>query len=381
MPRRALLRGLLVALFLFSTLAPARAAVWTERTSSGERYWKGIASSSDGTKLAAYETTTETTGTAGNIWTSSDSGETWTYRASSKNWYGIASSSDGTKLAAVVYQGYLWTSSNSGETWTNRVSTRNWYGIASSSDGTKLAAIVSGGNIWTLSDSGANNWSWNERLVGDGTQNWNGIVSSSDGTKLAATVTNGNIWTSSDSGANWNKHAPGGADVHSWRGIALSSDGTKIAAVERITTLTDPNRGCWYIWTSTDFGVTWEVTLSNCQEPKVIDPAKMQYAWIASSGDALFAFDMYGRQLYTSKDFATWTQNAAVGPMYADIEDNYGPDIKSIASSSDGTKLAFGAYNGYIWTLYLPPPPPPPPPLTCCEQALAKYGFTTGREL
>ena len=341
MPRRALLRGLLVALFLFSTLAPARAAVWTERTSSGERYWKGIASSSDGTKLAAYETTTETTGTAGNIWTSSDSGETWTYRASSKN----------------------------------------WYGIASSSDGTKLAAIVSGGNIWTLSDSGANNWSWNERLVGDGTQNWNGIVSSSDGTKLAATVTNGNIWTSSDSGANWNKHAPGGADVHSWRGIALSSDGTKIAAVERITTLTDPNRGCWYIWTSTDFGVTWEVTLSNCQEPKVIDPAKMQYAWIASSGDALFAFDMYGRQLYTSKDFATWTQNAAVGPMYADIEDNYGPDIKSIASSSDGTKLAFGAYNGYIWTLYLPPPPPPPPPLTCCEQALAKYGFTTGREL
>ncbi len=122
------------------------------------------------------------------------------------------------------------------------------------------------------------------------------------------------------------------------------------------------------------------MTLSNCQEPKV-DPAKMSYAVIASSGDALFAFDMYGRQSYTSKDFATWTQNAAVGPMYADIENNIGPNIQSIAPSSDGTKLAFGINNGYIWTLYNPPPPPPPPPLTCCEQALAKYGFTTGREL
>jgi hypothetical protein len=377
MPRRALLRGLLVALFLFSTLALARAAVWTERTSSGESRWFGIASSSDGTKLAAYETILGTSGSAGNIWTSSDSGANWTSRASSQYWKGIASSSDGTKLAAVVYQGYLWTSSNSGETWTNRVSTQNWYGIASSSDGTKLAAVVYNGNIWTLSDSGANNWSWNERIpsIVDGPQSWRGIALSSDGTKLAATVNNGNIWTSSDSGETWTKHAPGGADVHPWRGIASSSDGTKIAAVEH------ENNGCWHVWTSTDFGVTWEVTLSKCYvRINLIDPVYMSSARIASSGDALFAFDQYGRQSYTSKDFATWTQNAAVGPMNGDIE-SVGKIIVSIASSSDGTKLAFGTSNGYIWTLYNPPPPPPPPPLTCCEQALAKYGFTTGREL
>ena len=69
MPRRALLRGLLVALFLFSTLAPARAAVWTERTCSGESQWNGIASSSDGAKLAAVIRANSVDRADGNIWT------------------------------------------------------------------------------------------------------------------------------------------------------------------------------------------------------------------------------------------------------------------------------------------------------------------------
>ena len=62
----------------------------------------------------------------------------------------ITSSSDGTKLAAVVYGGNIWTSTDSGETWTSRASRPDrawWYGITSSSDGTKLAATVHGGDI------------------------------------------------------------------------------------------------------------------------------------------------------------------------------------------------------------------------------------------
>jgi photosystem II stability/assembly factor-like uncharacterized protein len=61
-------------------------------------------------------------------------------------WRSITSSSDGTKLAAVVLFGYIYTSTDSGATWTERQpitgSTRAWQSITSSSDGTKLAAVA-----------------------------------------------------------------------------------------------------------------------------------------------------------------------------------------------------------------------------------------------
>ena len=64
-------------------------------------------------------------------------------------------SSDGTKLAAIVSGGNIWTSTDSGETWTEvkpTESTQGWHGITSSSDGTKLAAVVNNGNIWTYGE-------------------------------------------------------------------------------------------------------------------------------------------------------------------------------------------------------------------------------------
>ena len=48
----------------------------------------------------------------GQIYTSTDSGITWTAQASSQAWYGVASSSDGTKLVGAVYGGQLYTGSN-----------------------------------------------------------------------------------------------------------------------------------------------------------------------------------------------------------------------------------------------------------------------------
>ena len=64
--------------------------------------------------------------------------------ATSSRYSSIASSSDGTKLAAVVYNGYIYTSSDSGVSWTQATTagTRTWKSIASSYDGTKLAAVV-----------------------------------------------------------------------------------------------------------------------------------------------------------------------------------------------------------------------------------------------
>ncbi len=128
--------------------AAATGAAWTTHPVSGERGFMSVTSSADGTKLATVSTDHD-------IYTSTDSGATWTERTSapvttggtlgSYNFLSIASSADGTKLAAVQYGGYIYTSSNGGATWTQQTAAgdRQWYqnGITMSADGTKLAAF------------------------------------------------------------------------------------------------------------------------------------------------------------------------------------------------------------------------------------------------
>ena len=280
---------------------------WTARDSN--RNWFGIASSSDGTKLAA-------TVNNGQIFTSVDSGITWTARDSNRLWFGIASSSDGTKLAASVQSGQIFTSVDSGVTWTARDSNRAWRSIASSSDGTKLAVVVLSGQIFTSVDSGV---TWVEQA--SGTRDWSGIASSSDGTKLAATVqTSGQIFTSVDSGVTWTARDSN----RSWLFIASSSDGTKLAAT------VNPGQ----IFTSVDSGVTWTARDSN-------------RAWfgIASSSDGTkLAATVNPGQIFTSVDSGvTWVEQAS-GTR----------DWRFIASSSDGTKLAATVDPGQIFTATSP---------------------------
>ena len=282
-----------------------------------------------------------------------------------QNWMAIASSSDGAKLAAGVWDGNIWTSCDSGLSWTERSvggAPKLWLDIASSSDGTKLAAVESAtmdcspcvpgegwqgecfnfglfepcgpGTIWTSEDSGQ---SWTERSVG-AKKPWKRIVSSSDGTKLTATQqpgrrpfgrSSGTVWTSADSGQSWTERPVGAFDssaptglerdsapwpgegVTDIRDIASSSDGTKLAVTARSQTVTGlsdwtlPNGERFWdveindsIWTSTDSGQSW-----------------MQ----RSVGEALNA--------------RSW------GTLYLD----------NIVSSSDGTKLALES-NGLLWT-------------------------------
>ena len=290
----------------------------TNSNSSGLRVWLSIASSSDGTKLAAVEN-------VGYIYTSTDSGATWSQQigSGSRAWRSIASSSDGTKLAAVVSGdsgGYIYTSTNSGVTWTEQTNSgsKTWRSIASSSDGTKLAAVVLNGYIYTSTDSGA---TWSQQTVA-GSSEWRSIASSSDGTKLAAVANRGYIYTSIDSGATWSQRT--GAGLRAWRWIASSSDGTKLAAVAN-----DGN-----VYTSTNSGATWS--------QRTVSSSSSEWRSIASSSDGtkLAAVKETG-YIHTSTDSgATWNQQTVAGSR----------EWRSIASSSDGTKLASVALNGYIYT-------------------------------
>jgi len=289
--------------------------VWTQQTGSGARKWKSIASNIDGTKLVAvvYE---------GYIYTSVDSGATWTQRESSRVWFSVASSSDGVKLVAVVNNGYIYTSTDSGETWTQRDSSRSWTACASSSDGAKLAACVYSNRnleyIYTSTDSGAN---WTQQ-VSSGANQWFCISSSSDGTKLIAGVSeSGYLYTSTDSGVNWTPRILG-----VWESVGSSDNGNKLIVVNN--DFANKN-----IFLSTDSGVNFT---------QVSSPTVDYWASCASSGDGVnLLAGAYPGYLYLSRDSGTsWVKQESLGSA----------NWNCCAVSKDGLRFIACADTGYIYT-------------------------------
>ena len=144
----------------------------------------------------------------------------WTPRESNRLWNSVASSSDGTKLAAVVNGGQIYTSTDTGATWMPRDTNRNWVQVVSSADGVKLATTVSGiGQVYTSLDSGA---TWVPHATG--ASFLSSIASSADGAKLAAVMQGGLIYTSTDSGATWTPRE----SARTWKAIASSADGSNL---------------------------------------------------------------------------------------------------------------------------------------------------------
>ncbi len=321
--------SILSILFLVVSLLPMQASAvsvtWTEQTGSGSRDWKSIASSSDGTKLAAVVN-------AGYIYTSTDSGTTWSTNGDSSgiaNWRSISSSDDGTKLAAVVNAGYIYTSTDSGATWsTNGDSSgsRSWNSIASSSDGTKLVASVTSGYIYTSTDSGA---TWSTSGDSSGSRAWSSVSSSSDGLKLLATVGGmGNgAYTSTDGGLNWVNRSsfPGNPMFSFWGPESLSADGLKIVLAMTST----------YVWTSTDGGVNFSTQSGSSGS------GSWNSVSISPDGSALFASKFGGSNLLSTDGGATWSAQSSLSGLNI---------YSSSVFSSDNTKIAAVIPNGNIWT-------------------------------
>jgi hypothetical protein len=115
-----------------------------------QRNWSSIASSADGSKLIAA---VGGNGFSGFIFISTNSGAAWAVTATNivdglaaHPWIGVASSADGSRLAAVSDAPGplgLITSTNSGATWTtNAVPYLDWNAVALSADGAELVATV-----------------------------------------------------------------------------------------------------------------------------------------------------------------------------------------------------------------------------------------------
>jgi hypothetical protein len=187
-------------------------ATWTNQTAGVHDMvpsgWNTVASDSTGTKLVAATN-------GGDIWTSTNGGVAWTDRTSSGpahsppnaiggwGWASVASDSTGDRLVAVVDAGDIWTSTNAGLTWTDQMpsgpaSNQVWFSVASDSTGTNLVAVdalVTGnnGDIWTSTDGGV---TWTDRTKGNAalSQTWLAVTSSATGSHIVA-VGPGVVWT------------------------------------------------------------------------------------------------------------------------------------------------------------------------------------------
>jgi hypothetical protein len=216
---------------------------------------RAIASDSTGMNLVVVDT---------DVWTSTNGGTSWIDQtpsgpAHNQDWTSVASDTTGQKLVAVVngfyddpdedpamFSGDVWTSTNSGVTWTDRTASSAahglvWRGVASDATGTNLVSVASSagalvptGSIWTSTDSGA---TWTDRTTGTsptGPQAWQAVASDATGQNLVAAGT-GAIWTSTDGGASWTDHTPpasariiGGFGFQS---VASDATGKKLVAV------------------------------------------------------------------------------------------------------------------------------------------------------
>lgn len=257
-------------------------ATWTARTAAGSKLWTAVTSSSDGVKIVGVA---GNFGTGAQIRVSTDSGSTWNDRGGYNEWYAVIASADGTKLVAVGYVSdgmgggdtYGFTSSNSGTSWTQNASPTYFTGeghLGMSSDGTKVVGGQYEDRLVRSTNSGS---SWGE--IGVSELNWKGVASSSDGVKLAAVAEGDKIYTSTNSGSTWTARDSN----REWSAIASSTDGVMLAAAARNNA---------YIYTSDDSGVTWVPRTGS---------GLRDWSSIASSSDGkkLVATDRDGK-IYTS---------------------------------------------------------------------------------
>lgn len=213
---------------------------WKKHNLGAARWWGAIISS-DGKRLTASSNI--------GVYMSDNGGDTWTKaNLPVGNWTRVAASADGTRIVVADYDvnGYLYTSNDSGITWTQRINTGDpstqWQSLASSADG---KTILAGGNLvgkMRISRDYGSTWSIVTAL---GNGDWHDADVSADGTKMITGEASGALYTSVDGGRTWNPGDMGG--VLGWRGVTLSDDGKVMAAGQR----------SGYIYTSIDSGATW----------------------------------------------------------------------------------------------------------------------------
>lgn len=312
------------------------AQTWMQTTASNLD-WYCVASSADGTKLVAGS---KNSSTPGEIYFSTNSGSSWNQATNglpaSANWGSVASSADGVKVVVASANGAIFTSTDSGNTWTNvnAPSESSWASIASSADGSTLVAIAYlTGRTYVSTNSGA---SWK---LGTNAQEYGMYATcSADGTKMAVvgSYTPTRLFTSTNTGQTW-QLSFSNTIGNNITGLASSADGSELFVFTY-----EPNFPTnFYI--STNWGRGWS---SN-----VVSILHIGQLACSADGSRLVASDSADGALLTSTDSGTiWVSNNVPN-------EGWGP-VASSADGNKLVAIGFpGTFFGEIWTSQSVPSP------------------------
>lgn len=356
--------------------------------------WVSVSASSDGTRMVAARYVAQSS--EGGIFTSSDSGVTWTKTTAPTNveWRSLASSADGSFLVAAGYDRGIYVSDNSGTNWlrTGAIAAR-WNSVAASANGRRLLATaeaigpalfaspdygyswlpltnapplyrgyvgssanggrlvaavsVLGGrtgytNDGTIQISGDLGASWREAAVP--TRNWSSVAVSANGSRMIASVAGGGLYTSRNSGASWTADVAPNLD---WSSVASSADGSKLVAAAK-------NDGIYVLQESTPVRVSLGVLdanplhLESVLLPQPVSASLLQTLTSASTTRFQAAADGLTKLLLRCESDRPGTvtfdlENVALG-MLAQIDGS--PLTSEIPTSQVGSKhVAFALYT------------------------------------
>lgn len=234
--------------------------------------WKCAAVSKTGARLVAAVGGGRD---AGFLKTSNDMGTSWSthLEAGAQNWWSVASSADGSFLAAVANFGYLYLSYDSGSTWmpNMRLGLQYWASVSMSADAAVMVAVVENGRLYLSSDFGR---SWSNRNV-LGTQSWRATQVAPDGGTIVAAAHKGFIYISENGGSNWTIQVSSPfpspfslalliilffqdkAGIRNWAAVAVSTGGGFILAAE--------SDGDLHL--SRDHGLSWTTLQIDLDQP------------------------------------------------------------------------------------------------------------------
>jgi len=203
--------------------------VWTP-TANAYGNWTSVACSSNGSTVVATQGSNTVGGklTYGNMFVSTDEGAGWRIpdRVSMGVWSSSAVSLDGKVMIVsqeiddTGYPGQLWTSTDSGVTWTSNGPHMKWSSVAMNSNGTLMmaAASTASAHVYSSSNFGV---SWTTT-----SQYGNRVGVSPDGSTIVAGETDGSLIVSFDGGSNWVEQID--SPRVPWTSLALSLDGRRI---------------------------------------------------------------------------------------------------------------------------------------------------------
>jgi len=298
----------------------------TINTRDVQRNWLYAASSANGTRLYASDSTS--------VYRSTNSGLTWSQILTGVANPYIACSSNGSNVYVTNYNNYIYRSLDGGDNWSNlnanSLVVAFWESIACSSDGTAVFAVADGG-VFSYSFNSGDTWinrgapgnNYAVACSADGTRVLTGNLGSGDTNLFMHTFTSLGVYI----GTVTLNSAFGIPVDTGWVGypaLSSSADGSRLIG-----------RGSGKIYVSVNSGSNWSAlgVANGLPESGFIS--------VASSSNGYRLAALTGGSLYTSADGGSNWTTVPIVVLGAG-------SWTSVASSADGTQLTVVGNNNFV---------------------------------